>query len=77
MSEDDSTDLRASLARWFERIRAHKWSRRHEFTEPEFGPCAQATGQLLLSWNDLHEARLSPPLQISDEEFAARWQICP
>src|SRR5579862_6821487 len=48
----------ASLSKWFKRVRADKWARRHSFTEKEFAPYATAIGQLLLAWNDLHE-RLS------------------
>jgi hypothetical protein len=55
MTEDDSTDLRGPLDRWFRRVKAHKWSMRHEFTEKEFEPHVKAIGQLLLAWNDLHE----------------------
>jgi hypothetical protein len=48
-------DEKEILTRWFARVKADKWVRRHQFTEPEFSDHAKAIGQLLLSWNDLHE----------------------
>jgi hypothetical protein len=49
---------RKTLALWFKRSGAVRWSRRHRFTEKQFQPYVKAIGQLLLAWNDLHE-RLS------------------
>jgi hypothetical protein len=46
------------IAKWFKRVKADKWARRHSFTEKEFVPYVKAIGQLLSAWNDLHE-RLS------------------
>ncbi len=48
-------DDKEILAKWFARVKADKWARRHQFTEPEFIDHVKAIGQLLLAWNDFHE----------------------
>jgi hypothetical protein len=55
----NTMDEREILDRWFKRIKADRWARRHQFTEKEFENHVRAIGQLVLAWNDFHE-RLAP-----------------
>jgi hypothetical protein len=52
-------DVKEILDKWFRRVRADKWARRHTFKEKEFEKHIKAIGELVLAWNDFHE-RLAP-----------------